>query len=68
VRVHVRAGRTLNAVAQDVERQYLLALFAATSGSFSAMAESLLGDATRTRAVRLRFNQLGLKVRALRRP
>ncbi|HMI90458.1 MAG TPA: sigma 54-interacting transcriptional regulator [Polyangiales bacterium] len=68
VRVNVRAGRTLNAVAQDVERQYLLALFAATGGSFSAMAESLLGDATRTRAVRLRFNQLGLKVRALRRP
>ena len=30
------------------------------------MAELLLGDAERTRAVRLRFNQLGLKVRALR--
>jgi len=68
VRVHVRAADTLNAVAQDVERQYMLALFAATSGSFSAMAEILLGDAERTRAVRLRFNQLGLKVRELRRP
>jgi DNA-binding NtrC family response regulator len=68
VRVHVRAGRTLNAVAQDVERQYMLALFAATHGSFSAMAHSLLGDETRTRAVRLRFNQLGLKIRDLRRP
>jgi DNA-binding NtrC family response regulator len=68
VPVRVRAGRTLNAVAQDVERQYMLALFSATGGSFSAMAEILLGDAQRTRAVRLRFNQLGLKVRALRRP
>ena len=66
VRVDVRAGRTLNAVAQDVERQYLLALFAATSGSFAAMAETLLGDKSRTRAVRLRFNQLGIKIRALR--
>ncbi len=67
VRVQVRRGRTLNAVAQDVERQYMLALFAATRGSFAAMAEILLGDAERTRAVRLRFNQLGLKVRQLRR-
>jgi DNA-binding NtrC family response regulator len=65
--VQVRAGRTLNAVAQDVERQYLVALFAQTRGSFTAMAEILLGDAERTRAVRLRFNQLGLKVRELRR-
>jgi hypothetical protein len=67
VRVQVRAGRTLNAVAQEVERQYMLALFAATRGSFAAMAELLLGDSERTRAVRLRFNQLGLKVRDLRR-
>jgi DNA-binding NtrC family response regulator len=65
--VQVRAARTLNAVAQDVERQYLLALFAKTRGSFTAMAEILLGDARRTRAVRLRFNQLGLKIRELRR-
>jgi DNA-binding NtrC family response regulator len=67
VRVQLKSGRTLNAVAQDVERQYLLALFSATRGSFAAMAEILLGDAARTRAVRLRFNQLGLKVRQLRR-
>jgi DNA-binding NtrC family response regulator len=67
VRVQVRPARTLNAVAQEVERQYLLALFSATRGSFSEMAEILLGDAQRTRAVRLRFNQLGLKVRDLRR-
>ena len=68
VPVQLHAGRTLNAVAQDVERQYMLALFDAHAGSFSAMAEALLGDKSRTRAVRLRFNQLGLKVRELRRP
>jgi DNA-binding NtrC family response regulator len=67
VRVQVQPGRTLNAVAQDVERQYMLALFSATRGSFAEMAEILLGDAKRTRSVRLRFNQLGLKVRQLRR-
>jgi two-component system nitrogen regulation response regulator GlnG len=66
VPVRLNAARTLNGVAQDVERQYMLALFSATRGSFPAMAELLLGDATRTRAVRLRFNQLGLRVRALR--
>jgi DNA-binding NtrC family response regulator len=66
VRVSVREGRTLNAVAQDVERQYLLALFGASNGSFATMAQTLLGDRTRTRAIRLRFNQLGIKIRALR--
>jgi DNA-binding NtrC family response regulator len=65
--IRLSPDRTLNAVAQAVERQYMLALFEQTNGSFSAMAEILLGDASRTRAVRLRFNQLGLKVRALRR-
>ena len=64
--IELRAGKTLNSVATEVERQYMLALFAQTQGSFPAMAEILLGDAERTRAVRLRFNQLGLKVRNLR--
>ena len=64
--IELRKGDTLNAVANEVERQYMLALFTQTQGSFSAMAEILLGDAERTRAVRLRFNQLGLKVRALK--
>jgi hypothetical protein len=68
VRVNVREGRTLNAVAQDVERQYLLALFGASNGSFATLAETLLGDKSRTRAIRLRFNQLGIKIRALRNP
>jgi hypothetical protein len=43
----------------------LLHLFARTGGDFARMAEVLLGDAARQRAVRLRFNQLGLKVREI---
>jgi DNA-binding NtrC family response regulator len=66
VSVKVTPGRTLNQVAQDVERQYLRQLFERTRGDFAQMAELLLGDASRTRAVRLRLNQLGLKVRELR--
>lgn len=63
VRIAPAAG--LNAVGVEVERQYFLALYRRSKGDFSRMAELLLGDAGRARAVRLRFNQLGLKVRAL---
>lgn len=65
--VRVSPATTLNAVAQDVERQYLLSLFRTHNGDFGALADLLLGDSSRGRAVRLRFNQLGLKVRELRR-
>ncbi len=64
--VNVRGGETLNAVSCDVERQYMVTLFKASGGDFQAMAERLLGDPGKGRAVRLRFNQLGLKVRELR--
>jgi len=66
VAVHVQTGKTLNAVAQGVERQYLTALFERYGGDLSRMAETLLGDDSRTRAIRLRLNQLGVKVRDLR--
>lgn len=66
LRVQLRPGETLNAVAQDVERQYFRHLFRETAGDFGRMAEVLLGDAGKARAVRLRFNQLGLSARALR--
>lgn len=68
VRVRISPGRTLNAVSTDVERQYFLHLFEQTQHDFGAMAERLLGDPERGRAIRLRFNQLGLKVRELRKP
>ncbi|MDD9941007.1 MAG: sigma 54-interacting transcriptional regulator [Myxococcales bacterium] len=67
VRVALAPGRSLNAVAQAVERQYLTALFRQHGGDLGAIANVLLGDSERGRAVRLRFNQLGLSVRALRR-
>lgn len=64
--IRLAPQRTLNAVSTHVERQYFLHLFEQTRGEFGAMAERLLGDPERGRAVRLRFNQLGLKVRELR--
>jgi len=63
--VTIQAGKSLNSVANSVERQYLLTLFNELDGDFAAMAERLLGDPRRARAVRLRFNRLGLKVREL---
>ena len=66
IQVRIAAAKTLNQVAQDVERQYLRALFADSGGTLETMAERLLGDASRTRAVRLRLNQLGIKLRELR--
>jgi two-component system nitrogen regulation response regulator GlnG len=63
--VRLEPGQTLNAVANSVERQYFLALYRRHGGDFRKMAEALLGDAKKGRAVRLRFNQLGLKVREL---
>jgi DNA-binding NtrC family response regulator len=59
---------SLNAVARGVERQYMSALFASTRGDFEQMAQLLLGDASRSRALRLRFHQLGISIRELRRP
>ena len=59
-------AKTLNAVTTAVERQYYRELFSRTRGNFAHMAELLLGDAEKGRAVRLRFNQIGLKVRELR--
>lgn len=66
VTVQLRPAKALNGVAIDVERQYLRSLFEKTRGDFAKMAELLLGDASRARAVQLRFNQVGLKVRELR--
>lgn len=65
LRVEIQPASTLKAVASSVERQYFLALFRETGHDFAKMAEILLGDRAKSRAVRLRFNQLGLKVREL---
>ena len=67
VAVRLEPKESLNAVANAAERQYMLELFRRHRGDFGAMAARLLGDASKGRAVRLRFNQLGLKVRELAR-
>jgi DNA-binding NtrC family response regulator len=61
--VTIEPQRSLNSVANSVERQYFISLFRKTKGDFSSMAGLLLGDPAKGRAVRLRFNQLGLKVK-----
>ncbi|MCK9463329.1 MAG: sigma 54-interacting transcriptional regulator [Proteobacteria bacterium] len=66
IAIRIEPGESLNAVANSAERQYTLELFKKHKGDFGAMAERLLGDRSKGRAVRLRFNQLGLKVREQR--
>lgn len=59
---------SLHAVAQELERQAYTQLYAQTAGDFQVMAQRLLlGEAAaNARRVRLRYNQLGLRVRAAR--
>ena len=64
--VRVTPAPSLNDVSQDVERQVLRQMYQSTGGDFAEMAKRLLGDDSRGRAVRLRFNQLGLRVRDLK--
>jgi two-component system nitrogen regulation response regulator GlnG len=65
--VHLQPSDTLNRVAADVEQQYFRALFLKYEGDFGQMAEVLMGDPECARKVQLRFNQLGLKVREMKR-
>jgi DNA-binding NtrC family response regulator len=66
--VRLTPGSSLRDVARDAERQVLETLFEDTGGDFRQMASRLLkGDPdANARRVRLRFNQLGLRARALR--
>ncbi len=65
--VQIEPQDTLNSVSVFVEKQYMVALFEEYDGDLARMADRLLGDPERGRAVRLRMNQIGLKVRDLRR-
>jgi two-component system nitrogen regulation response regulator GlnG len=67
VSVAVAPGESLNAVSCDVERQYLERMFAQYDGDLGRMAQALLGDADGGRKVQLRMNQLGIKLRKLKR-
>ncbi|GAB5540572.1 MAG: sigma 54-interacting transcriptional regulator [Sandaracinaceae bacterium] len=64
-----RPRAQLRDVARDLERQLFVRLFKETGGDFEAMAERLLegDDPGAGRKVRLRFNQLGLRVKELER-
>lgn len=68
LQVQLHAATSLRDVSRDVERQYVERLFVRTAGDFARMAEVLLGDESpeSARKVRLRFNQLGLRVRPRR--
>lgn len=65
--VRLTPGDSLNAVSCDVERQYLEHLYHHFGGDLSQVAEFLLADAGAGRKVQLRMNQLGIKLRELKR-
>ena len=67
VRLRIGVGESLNAVSCEVERQYLEQLYHHFGGDLSRVAEFLLGDAESGRKVQLRMNQLGIKLRELKR-
>ncbi|MBK6916117.1 MAG: sigma-54-dependent Fis family transcriptional regulator [Deltaproteobacteria bacterium] len=69
LRMHVvvQPGDSLNAVSCDVERQYMERLYDNYGGDLGRMAEALLGDPAAGRKVQLRMNQLGIKLRKLKR-
>ncbi|MFY0541693.1 hypothetical protein [Nannocystis pusilla] len=63
----VRPGDSLNAVSCAVERQYLEHLYERCLGDLGKMGEILLNDAGAGRKIQLRMNQLGIKLRRLKR-
>ncbi len=67
VSLEVPAAESLNAVSCAVERQYLEQLYERSAGDLGRMAELLLGDEGAGRKVQLRMNQLGIKLRSLKR-
>ena len=65
--IRIAPAESLNAVSKAVECQYLAQLFDQANGNLEVMADRLLGDPERSRAIRLRLNQVGLRLRELRR-
>jgi DNA-binding NtrC family response regulator len=66
IEVEVQPETSFARVSADVERQYLRALFEACGGDLAAMAVELLGPRGTARQVHLRLNQLGLRLRDMR--
>ena len=67
IEVEVQPATSFARVSADVERQYLRALFEACGGDLERMARELLGPRGSARQVHLRLNQLGLRLRDMRR-
>ena len=67
VQLEVPAAESLNAVSCAVERQYLEVLYERCAGDLGRMADLLLGDEAAGRKIQLRMNQLGIKLRLLKR-
>jgi len=66
VQVDLPTGRSFSTISNEVERQYLRAMFRRCAGDLERMAHELLGPKGSARKVHLRLNQLGLKLRELR--
>ena len=66
IEVEVQPESSFARVSADVERQYLRALFEACGGDLARMAIELLGPSGSARQVHLRLNQLGLRLRDMR--
>ncbi len=68
LRIRISPADGLHAMTRDLETQILRHLFNETGGDFRAMAERLLiGDIkANAQRIRLRFNQLGLRVREMK--
>lgn len=66
VQVELPTGRSFATISNDVECQYLRAMFRHCAGDLDRMAHELLGPKGTARKVHLRLNQLGLKLRELR--
>ncbi len=66
IEVELQAEASFARVSADVERQYLRALFDACGGDLSRMAQELLGPRGSARQVHLRLNQLGMRLRDMR--
>jgi DNA-binding NtrC family response regulator len=65
--VMLEPGESLNAVSCAVERQYLEGLYEKYAGDLARIAGILLDDPEGGRKVQLRMNQLGIKLRKLKR-
>ena len=68
IEVEVLPEASFARVSAEVERQYLRALFEACGGDLARMATELLGPRGSARQVHLRLNQLGLRLRDMRKP